>query len=125
MNNLREGFDMNLLEELRDLGVDTDEGLQRMGGNSSLYERMLVKLKDMIKGSPVQMDFDCNDYSDIAEAAHAIKGASGNLAVTPVYELYTEFMQLLREHQPEEAKKVLEKALPVQNAIIDCIERHS
>jgi len=116
---------MNLIQELKGLGVNTDEGVQRMGGNSSLYERMLVKLKDMIKASPVQMDFDCNDYSDITEAAHAIKGASGNLAVTPIYEFYSEFVKLLREQQPEQAKKILEEALPVQNAIIDCIERHS
>ncbi len=116
---------MNLIQELKGLGVNTDEGLQRMGGNSSLYERMLVKLKDMIKDSPVRMDFDCNDYSDIVEAAHAIKGASGNLAVTPIYKFYSEFVKLLREQQPERAKEILEKALPVQNAIIECIERYS
>lgn len=116
---------MSLLQELKGLGVNTDEGLQRMGGNSSLYERMLVKLKDMIKDSPVRMDFDCNDYSDIVEAAHTIKGASGNLAVTPIYEFYSEFVKLLREKQPERAKEILEKALPVQNEIIDCIERYS
>jgi len=116
---------MNLIQELKSLGVNTDEGLQRMGGNSSLYERMLVNLKNMIKNSPVRPDFDSNDYSNIADAAHTIKGASGNLAVTPIYELYTEFMALLRQQKPEEAKKVLEKALPVQNAIIECIERHS
>ncbi len=116
---------MNLIQELKDLGVNTDEGLQRMGGNSSLYERMLVKLKDMIKGSSVRMDFDFNDYSDVIESAHAIKGASGNLAVTPIYEFSSEFVKLLREQQPEQAKNLLEKALPVQNAIIDCIERYS
>jgi len=116
---------MNMIQELKGLGINTDEGLQRMGGNVSLYERMLVKLKDMIKESPVRMDFDCNDYSDIIEAAHTIKGASGNLAVTPIYEFYSEFLMLLREQQPEQAKKILEKALPVQDAIIDCIERYS
>jgi len=116
---------VNLIQELKGLGVNTEEGLQRLGGNSSLYEKMLVKLKDMIKASPVRVDFDCNDYSDIAEAAHAIKGASGNLAVTPVYDFYSEFVELLRNQQPEEARKLLEKALPVQNAIIDCIERYS
>ncbi len=116
---------MNLIQELKNLGVNTDEGLSRMGGNSSLYERMLVKLKDMIKNSPVQMDFDCNDYSDIVESAHAIKGAAGNLAVTPIYESYTELVKLLREQKPEEAKEVLGKVLPVQNEIIDCIEKYS
>jgi len=116
---------MNLIQELKGLGVNTDEGLQRIGGNSSLYERMLVKFKDMLKDSPVRMDFDCSDYSDVADAVHTIKGTSGNLSVTPIYESYSEIMKLLREQQPEQAKKVLEKVLPVQNAIIDCIEKYS
>lgn len=116
---------MDLMQELKNLGVNPDEGVQRMGGNASLYEKMLVKLKDMIKNSPVRMDFDCNDYADITEAAHAIKGAAGNLAVTPIYEFYSEFVNLLRKQQPEEAKKILEKMLPVQDAIIDCIEKYS
>ncbi len=116
---------MDLMQELKDLGVNTDEGVQRMGGNSSLYQRMLVKLKDMIKNSLVQMDFDSNDYADIIEVAHAIKGASGNLSIGPVYESYSEVVRLLREQQPEQAKEVWEKALPVQNAIIDCIEKNS
>ncbi len=116
---------MNLIQELKNLGVNTDEALVRMGGNSSLYERMLVKFKDMIKNSPIQVDFDCNDYEDTLEAAHAIKGASGNLAITPVYDSYSEIVRLLREQQPEQAKQILEKVIPVQTAIVDCIEKHS
>ncbi len=116
---------MDLMQELKSLGANPEEGVQRMGGNSSLYERMLVKLKDMIKDSSARLDFDCNDHADIIEAAHAIKGASGNLMVTPVYEGYSEFVKLMRGQQTEEAKKVFEKMLPVQNAIIECIEKYS
>lgn len=116
---------MDLMQELKDLGANPDEGVKRMAGNSSLYERMLVKLKDMIKNSSVRMDFDNNDYEDIIEEAHAIKGAAGNLAITPLYESYSEFVKLLREKQPEQAKEVFAKALPVQDAILECIERHS
>lgn len=116
---------MDLIQELKEMGVNPDEGVQRMGGNIPLYEKMLVMLKDMIKDSPVRMDFDCNDYNDIIESAHAIKGAAGNLAITPLYELYAEITNLLRAKQPERAKEVLEKALPTQKAILDCIERHS
>lgn len=114
---------MNLIQELKSLGVDTDKGLERMGGNSSLYERMLVKFVDMIKSSPVQVDFDCSDYSDILESAHAIKGASGNLAITPIYEAYSEIVRLLRAQQPEQAKTIIEKVLPVQTSILNCIEK--
>lgn len=116
---------MGLIQELKSLGVNTDEALERMGGNSSFYERMLVIFRDMIKKSPIRMDFDCNDYSDVVEIAHALKGASGNLSLTPIYEAYSEMVRLLRADQPEQARQVLKKLLPVQAAIIDCIEKYS
>ncbi len=116
---------MRLLEELRNLGVNTEEAIERMNGNVPLYERMLVKFADMINKSPVQPDFDCNEYNDIIEAAHAIKGAAGNLSVTPVYEAYTEIVSLLRAGRPEQAKDTLDKIIPVQNKIVECIDNYS
>lgn len=116
---------MNLLEELRALGVHTEEAVERMNGNVSLYERMLVKFADMMKNSLVQPDFDGNDYAEITEAAHAIKGTSGNLSITPIYEAYSEIVKLLRDNQVEEARKVLESIMPVQTAIVNCIEKYS
>lgn len=116
---------MGLIEELKALGVNTEEAVARMAGNVSLYERMLVKFLDMMKNSSVQPDFDRNDYADIIESAHAIKGASGNLSLTPVYEAYSEVVRLLRANQPEEANKVLKKVMPVQTEIMNCIEKYS
>lgn len=116
---------MNLLEELKGLGVHTEEAVARMNGNVSLYERMLVKFADMMRNSLVRSDFDCINYDDITEAAHAIKGASGNLSVTPIYEAYSEIVRLLRAGQPEQAKEVLENIMPVQTEIVNCIEKYS
>lgn len=116
---------MSLLEELRNLGVHTEEAIARMNGNVSLYERMLVKFADLMKSSQIQPDFDNTDYVGITEMAHTIKGASGNLSITPVYEAYSEIVRLLREGKPEEAKIVLVEILPVQIKIIACIEKYS
>lgn len=116
---------MGLIDELNALGVNTDEALARMNGSTSLYERMLVKFLDMMKGSVVRPDFDSNNYADITEAAHAIKGVSGNLSITPVYKAYSEIVRLLRAEQPEQAKAVLQEIIPVQTAILNCIEKNS
>lgn len=115
---------MGLHEELKALGVNVEEGIERLMGNASLYERMLGSFAKLVKGSELQPDFDSENYAEIIEAAHAIKGASGNLSVTPVYEAYTEIVSLLRSQKPEEAKAVLEKVLPVQNEIINCIDKY-
>lgn len=98
---------MALLDELKALDVNVDEGLERMMGNSSLYERMLVKFVKVMNDLEVSPDFDNNDYAEIIEKTHTIKGASGNLSVTPVYEAYTEIVNLLRSDKPEEAKEIL------------------
>lgn len=116
---------MSLMEELEALGVNTREAEARLGGNVSLYERMLVKFADMMKKSIVSPEFANEDYDEITEAAHAIKGASGNLSITPVYEAYSEIVRLLRAQQPEEAKAIMEKILPVQTKIVNCIEKYS
>lgn len=116
---------MGLFEDLKALGVDIDGGLQRLGGNKALYTRLLNTFVKAIKSQAVDPDFDTADYEDVKEKAHAIKGTSGNLSITPVFEAYTEIMNLLRAEKPEEAKELLRKVLPVQEEIVNCIEKYA
>lgn len=115
---------MELLEELEGLGVNVNEGVERLMGNASLYVKMLGMFVNMMRTLEVSPDFDGNDYKDMIEKAHAVKGAAGNLSITPVYEAYTEIVNLLRADQPEQARAVLKKILPLQADIIQCIERY-
>lgn len=115
---------MNLQEELKELGVNVDEGINRLMGNASLYEKMLGTFVNMLEKSTVDPDFDSENYDDVIETTHAIKGASGNLSITPVYEAYTKIVDLLRNKQPEEAREVLVKVLPVQEEIVNCIKKY-
>ncbi len=115
---------MNLLDELRALGADVDDGLKRLMGNEKLYKRLLGSFVKMIQTQAVDPDFDENDYKDAIEKAHSIKGTAGNLSLTPIYESYSEVLNLLRTERPAEAKAVLAKVLPVQQEIISCIEKN-
>ncbi len=116
---------MGLIDELKALGVDTDEAIARMNNSASLYKRLILKFPNMMEKSIIQPDFDCNDYNDIIETAHTIKGVSGNLSITPIYKAYSEIVKLLRDKQPEQAKDILEKVIPIQTAIIQCIKKYS
>lgn len=115
---------MDLFEELRALGVDIDGGLKRLMNNEKLYRRLLGSFVKMMDANSIQPDFQGPDYTEVTEKAHTIKGAAGNLSITPVYEAYTQIMNLLRSGQPEEARAVLEKVLPVQRDILQCIEKN-
>lgn len=116
---------MGLFEDLKELGVNVDEGLERLGGNQALYERLLGSFLKTMDAHHVEPDFDTSDLAEAIEKTHAIKGTSGNLSITPVYEAYTEIVALLRADQPDQAKEVLEKILPVQEKIIDCIKGYT
>ncbi len=115
---------MGLLEELKGLGVDVDGGLKRINGNEKLYTRLLGTFVKTMKSQAVTPDFDMADFETAKEKAHAIKGTSGNLSITPVYEAYTEIMNLMRTDKVQEARAELEKIQPVQDAIVSCIEKY-
>lgn len=115
---------MSLLEELRALDVDVDGGLKRISGNEKLYIKLLGSFTKSIDTYKVDADFDGNEYNDIIEKAHALKGVSGNLSITPVYEAYTKVVDLLRAGKPEEARPILKEVLPIQEKIIACIEKY-
>lgn len=115
---------MALLEELKELGVNVDEGLKRLNGNEKLYTRLFGSFLKTLNANAVDADFDCTDDTEIIEKVHTIKGTAGNLSVTPLYEAYSEILGLLRSGQPEQAKVIIEKTLPVQKEIIQCIEKH-
>lgn len=115
---------MSMFDELKALGVDIDGGMNRLMGNASLYERMLGKFVSMMGNLSVEPGFDHENYEEIIEKTHTIKGATGNLSITPLYEAYTEIVNLLRAGQPEQAEKILEKIIPVQKEIVQCIEKY-
>uniref|UniRef100_N2BHI6 HPt domain-containing protein n=1 Tax=Eubacterium plexicaudatum ASF492 TaxID=1235802 RepID=N2BHI6_9FIRM len=116
---------MGLFEDLKQLDVDVDGGLKRIGGNEGLYKRLLNTFVKAMKAQQISPDFNTSDYEDVKEKAHAIKGTSGNLSITPVFEAYSQIMDLLRAEKPEEANEVLKKIIPVQDEIIACIEKYA
>lgn len=113
----------SLFDELKGLGVDVDEGLQRFMNNSSLYERMLGKFTDNATRLNVMQCFEEGDLENALTTAHTLKGVTGNLSITPLYKGYSEIVALLRANKPDEARKILEDLLPVQKKIIDCLNK--
>ena len=117
---------MSLLEDLNALGVDTAEGLGRVMDDKDLYSMMLGMFVDAIQSSNITpADFDGADLEEVTRKIHTLKGTTGNLSLTPLFNAYNEALGLLRAGQPAQAKAVYERMLPEQSKIIDCINRHS
>lgn len=115
---------MGLIEELKSLGVDTDDALVRFMDNSALYERMLKKLPKVIEDAPVMPYVESGDLDTALSNAHTLKGVVGNLSITPLYNNYTEMVSLFRDDKSDKAKALLADTLEIQRDIIDCIKKY-
>ena len=116
---------MELLEELETLGVNVQEGLDRVIGDKDLYVMMLDMFVDAVKQQPIDLvDFDAADYDALIKHVHTLKGTTGNPSMTPLFQKYNEILGLLRDGNPAPAKAIMAKLLPVQEKIVDCIVKH-
>lgn len=95
---------MSMVDELKELGANVDEAMQRFMNNAALYEKMLKKLPNMMKGKQVMEAIETGNIDGAIEIAHTLKGVLGNLSITPLYEAYTDIVALLRQNDMEKAK---------------------
>lgn len=115
---------MSLIEELKELGVNVDEGLERVMDDEPLYETLLGMFLDKVNSNPITIgDFEAGSLDDLIGRVHTLKGLTGNLAITPLFDGYMKMLDLLRTNRAGEAAKEYERILPVQTAITECIKR--
>ncbi|MFC3120321.1 hypothetical protein [Agaribacter flavus] len=68
--------------------IDTNFGLSQLGGNESLYHRMLVKFRHEFSDTPqkVLTAIQNTAFDDAKICVHTTKGIAGNLGLTALYE---------------------------------------
>ena len=73
------------IDALNAYGADTSQGLQRCMNNESFYLRMVdMALRDK-NFDALKAAIDSGDAHAGFEAAHALKGSIGNVALTPIF----------------------------------------
>lgn len=94
---------MTFLEIMEKAGVDMDETLRRFGGNSALMERFMRRFPDdptfaeLYAAYEVWLQNPLGGLDDIARATHTLKGTSGNLGLTPLYNCCSAVVEACRE----------------------------
>ena len=87
---------MLTIEGLREYGADVDEGLKRCMNNQAFYFRMVEKTAGDQTFGRMTAAIEEGRLDEAFEAAHALKGVYGNLALTPLYQPILEITELLR-----------------------------
>ena len=78
---------MLTIDSLRAYGANVDEGLGRCMNMEPFYLKVVGMVKDDVDGSfaGLKAAMDARDAEKTFEAAHALKGSTGNVALTPIF----------------------------------------
>jgi HPt (histidine-containing phosphotransfer) domain-containing protein len=77
--------------------IDVKTGLSRIRNNMVLYRRLLNLFLTNKSFDAFEKALEDNDIQAAADQAHAIKGAVGNIALEPLFQLSSKLMVQLRE----------------------------
>ncbi len=112
----------SILEKLAELGVDVKDGLFRFMENKELYIRCLAKFPAQAEKCTLHNDLAAKNYESAVQSAHAMKGVTGNLSITPLYTLYTEMVNRLRAGQTEGLEEMEKEIGSIQTKICAVIK---
>lgn len=87
---------MLTVDALKELGANTEEGLERCMNMDAFYLRMVGMGLQDAGFEKLKTGVENGDLDAAFEAAHALKGVMGNLALTPITEPVSEITELLR-----------------------------
>ncbi len=100
---------MITIDSLREYGANVDEGLTRCMNNEAFYLKLVAKVLNDTAFDSLRKAVEAGDKEEAFEAAHRLKGAVGNLALTPISEPVNEMVELLRNKSDADYMGYLER----------------
>ncbi len=96
-------------------GIDVKSGLDRLGGNQTLFRELLLKFgrKHALAGSEVRSLLERNERESAGRIIHTLKGISGNISAKELYQAAVNLEKEVKDHKSTDFKKlpVFEEAL--------------
>lgn len=109
---------MLTIETLNNFGVNTKEGLTRCMNNEKFYFKMLKMGLASDQFEKLGMAIESGKIDEAFEAAHALKGVLGNLALTPIYTPLAEMTELLRAGKSADYVEMYKPILELRNKLL-------
>lgn len=88
---------MTLQELVGILPLDYDGAVARFGGNEALYGRFLNKFLQDGTYNALKRAVDCEDYGQVEQQAHTLKGVAANLGLRQLSEDSDHLVQAVRQ----------------------------
>ena len=108
---------MITLEQLRAWGADVDEAMPRCLNNEAFYSRLVGKAVEEPTFDRLREALEAGDLDKAFEQAHALKGVTSNLALTPIDRPVREITELLRSRTDLDYGPLLAEILSQRDAL--------
>lgn len=107
---------------LRQAGIDYDAALARFVGKRSIYEKYLVKFLEDTHAMDAVKAFEQQDYAELLEQTHALKGVAGTLGMTSLFEVSADIVNDLRSEKHGELSEKITRMLEEQERLSQVIK---
>ena len=78
--------------------IDLNDALSRIGGNMSLYKRLLGRFIEGNHFEELERALQSGNMEDSARQAHSLKGVSANLSLAKIRAISIELEQLIKDN---------------------------
>ena len=113
---------MVTLEQLRDWGADVDAAMLRCLNNEAFYLRLVGKAVREPSFEELREALEAGDLSKAFDRAHALKGVTGNLALTPIDKPVREITEHLRSRTDMDYMPLLSEILAQRASLLALCE---
>ncbi|WP_051656723.1 Hpt domain-containing protein [Butyrivibrio sp. AE3004] len=109
------------LEILNEFGADTKEGMARCLDDEEFYLELIPEALDRTRYEDLKKLLDEKKIPEAFEAAHALKGVLGNLALTPIYDPTSEMTEFLRAGTDMDYTELITKVMAERDRLSQMI----
>lgn len=100
---------MLTIEKMKEIGANTDEGMNRCMNNEAFYLRMVKLAVSDNSFEQLKEAIENKDLDKAFDRAHAMKGVLGNVSLTNVFEPVSQMTELLRSRTDTDYTELLDK----------------
>ena len=112
---------MLTLDSLRAWGANTADGMNRCMNNEAFYLKMIDKAMQDDSHENLKAAVESGDLARGFEIAHALKGVTGNLALTPIDTPVREITELLRSRTEMDYSAILTEIITKKNELTELL----
>ena len=109
---------MLTIDALREWGADVDAGMKRCLNNEGFYLKMVTRAAPDPSFDGLKAAVEAGDLERGFELAHALKGVTANLELTPICRPVTEITELLRARTQADYAPLLDEIIAGRDKLL-------